>query len=77
MNKLPTTEEFLKNSKNIDYSKLNRPDTLLDIEPFIEADLIAFVKLHIENFAEQIKHGDQEHQDWLLNAAKEYISKIK
>lgn len=46
--KIPTAEEFLKNSNNIDYSKLNWPDTRLDIKPFVEADLIQFAQLHVE-----------------------------
>ena len=27
---------------------------------------------HIIRFAESILHGDQEHQDWLMNAAKKF-----
>lgn len=48
MNKIPTAEEFLNNSNNINYRELGPSNPHLDILPFIEADLIEFAKLHVE-----------------------------
>lgn len=45
---IPTAEEFLNNSNNINYRRLKHPNPHLDILPFIEADLIEFAKLHVE-----------------------------
>lgn len=47
-NNIPTAEEFLENSNNINYKKLQSINPQLDILPFIEADLIEFSKLHVE-----------------------------
>lgn len=45
---IPTAEEFLNNSNNINYKELEPFNLHLDILPFIEADLIEFAKLHVE-----------------------------
>jgi hypothetical protein len=41
-------EDFLQNSKNIDYTKLQGCNPQLSIMPFIEADLIEFAKIKVE-----------------------------
>lgn len=54
---MKTAEEFLKNSNNINYNSLRFPNPLIDIMPFIEADLIDFAKMHVE---EALKRATKE-----------------
>jgi len=44
---------------------------------YIDEVMIEFVKAHLKALFEEIKHGDQEHQDWLENKIKEYSREIK
>lgn len=50
---IPTAEEFLNNINNINYRRLKQPNPHLDILPFIEADLIEFAKMHVEEALKQ------------------------
>lgn len=34
------------------------------------------IEVHIMKFANQIKHGDEEHQNWLLKEAKKYTENL-
>jgi hypothetical protein len=66
MEKIPTAKLF-RETKLMDSSK-----------PYTEEEMmIEFAKLHIIKFADEIKHGDEEHQQWLINAAEDYAKKIK
>lgn len=46
---MKTTEEFLKNSKNVNYTSLKDEVKLY----FIEQDLIEFAKMHVEEALKQ------------------------
>jgi len=59
--KIITAKEFLDSSTN----------------EYAEEDLIEFAKLQIKELFEEIKHGDQEHQDWLWNKMNEFAKNIK
>ena len=58
---IQTAKEFLDSSTN----------------EYAEEDLIEFAKLQIKELFEEIKHGDQEHQDWLWNKMNEFAKNIK
>lgn len=49
-----TAQEFLNQSKNIDYSKITGANPQLSVLPFIEADMIEFAKLHLIEQTEAI-----------------------
>ena len=74
---IPTAEEFLNNSNNINYRKLEPSNPHLDILSFIEADLIEFAKLHVkEALQKAYENADLEYygdevcynKDSILNA---------
>lgn len=74
---IPTAEEFLNNSNNINYKELVFPNPHLDILPFIEVDLIEFAKLHVEEALQKAyENADLEYygdevcynKDSILNA---------
>jgi len=55
---MKTAEEFLQNSNNINYHSLRLPNPLIDIMPFIEADLIEFAKMHVQEALRIASDGD-------------------
>lgn len=65
-----TASEFVKNkfpvNTNGEYVRRN-----------LEESMIEFAKFQFKELFEEIKHGDQEHQDWLENKMNEFSENIK
>lgn len=76
MNKIPTAEEFLKRSKNIDYSTIKGHSPYLSVLPFIEADFIEFAKLHVKAALEAAQEGAENFFDCPSSTEIDYAKMI-
>ena len=48
-------------------------ESLNSLSKELEKARIDAIKYHMRQLFQEIKHGDQEHQDWLENKIEDYI----